>query len=75
MKIFYFVKSFYMGKMGKQDGRPGQSLGKPLNMLKTLVSGAKINQVHWLGNLKHTIFFILGLRIAFFLLIFLLILA
>ena len=22
---FYFVKSFYMGKMGKQDGRPGKS--------------------------------------------------
>ena len=40
-KLFHFVKSIYMGKMGKQDGRPGKSLGNRLNMLKTLGSGAK----------------------------------
>ena len=28
-----------MGKMGKQDGRPGKSLGNPLNMLKNLRVG------------------------------------
>ena len=38
-KYFYFVKSFYMGKMGKHDGRPGKSIGNPLNMLKNLRGG------------------------------------
>ena len=28
-----------MGKMGKQDGRPGKYLGNPLNMLKNLRVG------------------------------------
>ena len=41
-KIFFFVKSFYMGKMGKQDGRPEKSLGNPLNMLKYFWVGGKI---------------------------------
>ena len=40
-KIFYFVKSFYMGKIEKQDGRPGKSLGIPLNMLKNIMVGGK----------------------------------
>ena len=38
-KSFYFVKSLYMGKMGKQDGRPGKSLGNPGNMLKNFRVG------------------------------------
>ena len=34
-----------MGKMGKQDGRPGISLGNPQNMLKNFrVGGQKIRQ-------------------------------
>ena len=28
-----------MGKMGTQDGRPGKSLGNPLNMLKNFRVG------------------------------------
>ena len=58
-KFFHFVKSFYMGKMGKRDGRPGKSLGNPLNMFKTLGSGQKIKhgRVTW-----NTQFFILGLN-------------
>ena len=28
-----------MGKMGKQDGRPGKSLGNPHNMLKNFRGG------------------------------------
>ena len=31
-----------MGEMGKQDGRPGKSLGNPLNMLKNFGVGGKI---------------------------------
>ena len=58
-KIFLFFKSFYMGKKGKQDGRPGKSLGNPLNMLKKLYGqgggggggGARS------GNLKHNFLF------------------
>ena len=38
---FYFVKSFYVGKMGKQDGRPGNSLGNPIDMLKNVRIGGK----------------------------------
>ena len=33
------ILSFYMGKMGKQDGRSGKFLGNPLNMLKNLRGG------------------------------------
>ena len=37
---------FYMGKMGKQDGRPGKSLGNPLNMLINFrVGGKKLGMV------------------------------
>ena len=44
--MFYFVKSFYIGKMRKQDGRPGISLGNPLNMLKNFrVGGKKLGKV------------------------------
>ena len=35
-----------MGKMGKQDGGPGKSLGNPLNMLKNFrVGGKKLGTV------------------------------
>ena len=40
-KYFYFVKSFYMGKMGKQDDRPGKYLRNSLNMLKNFRVGGK----------------------------------
>ena len=38
-KSFYFVNSFYMGKMGKRDGQPVKSLGNPLIMLKNIRVG------------------------------------
>ena len=41
-KSFYFVKSFYMGMMGKHDSRPGKSLGNSKICLKTLVREQKI---------------------------------
>ena len=45
-KIIFFVKSFYMGKMGKHDGRPGKPLENPINMLKHLrVRGKKLGTV------------------------------
>ena len=35
-----------MGKIGKQDGRPGKSLDNPLNMLKIFrVGGKKLGTV------------------------------
>ena len=43
--------------MGKQDSRPGKSLGNPLNMLKTLGSGAKKLGMVDSGSLKHTFFY------------------
>ena len=46
INIFYFVKSFYMGTMGKQDGRPGKSPENPQNMLKNFrVGGKKLGMV------------------------------
>ena len=50
-----------MGKMGKQDGRPGKSLGNPLNILKNFRVGGGGKIRARLSNLKLT-FFILGLR-------------
>ena len=45
-KYFYFVKGFYMGKMGKYNGRTGKSHGNPLNMLKNFrVAGKKLGTV------------------------------
>ena len=35
------LKSFYMRKMGKQDGLPAKSLGNPLNMLKNFRVGGR----------------------------------
>ena len=43
-----------MGKMGKQDGRPGKSLGNPLIILKNFRARAK--NMAQSGNLRHTIF-------------------
>ena len=52
-----------MGKMGKQDGRPGKSLGNPQNMLKNFrVGGQKIRHGRVTLN---TQFCILGLNIIF----------
>ena len=39
--MFYFDKSFYMGMKGKQNGRPGKSLGNPLKLLKKIRVGGK----------------------------------
>ena len=38
-------KSFYMGKIGKQYGQTGKSLGNPLKCFKNSVGGKKLGTV------------------------------